>query len=920
MAGEAHSHATLESVVASPHPSHPRSFWDQEDNEARSYSSESTIGSVVRRRASSDQEFAKQLNHMDTHPLHGSPEQPSLQPKTGQSISSLRDQFRSDSEQPLSAKAQKPTNSRLTRTPSFWNSFGSIGLNSYFSFKPNAQTEITAPDSPDETPALESLRNLLLQEPKAAPAEPKTDARRSLFDEVSFNSAPGNIHLLSDEAIERFVVRYGAVNIVRQLASDLAQRESEVILARKQHEDRERELRKLLAQCGVSMAEVDKRLHNMTATSVRRPAKVLDDLIHQAIHEEPPITHTNDNDNDTNEQLKITPQRKTSSSVAPTKRRSWSSFFLGQADKRVYSESVISEDDNESMYSTETNHTFNHQDDTIDKQSIASGGFTKYNSIHRASPASIRSRRTSQVFHAGEWISKTRKDQATASQHRTPMELDNIVPLNAQPPTLLASWNNHYGISSKHVTDRYGFIHDRHKDDSGSASTSPQLHQKMTEEGLNLAPENKKEQQGTGEEKKPRTHVKVLDDSEKSGIAVVAPTESQTEVITQNATATLAPPSDNETASAVAAEVNVDGSNEGQPNSVRILLSQLTEIHDTLQKAQTARWDEFLSKLDSVADAGSSELIQNGTELLGILGSGLSGSGERGFSLSKGHSVKGLLREFNALVLGGIPVAYRAKIWGECSGARSLKTPGVYQMLVDFEEETEAMSQIDLDLYRTMPYNVFFGNEGPGVSKLRRVLVAFSRRNPEVGYCQGMNLIAAMLLLVFATEEEAFWVLVSLVENILPAGYFSPPLLTSRADQWVFTKLFSELCPTVAAHLKSISVDVETITFEWFLSCFTDTLVPDVLFRVWDVFLCAEGEVYLFHIALALFKLHSSDLIALKTASEVYSFMKQLTIQPIRIETLLKEAGALKEQISEAHVKELRQKEVSKLLEQVRVA
>jgi hypothetical protein len=33
------------------------------------------------------------------------------------------------------------------------------------------------------------------------------------------------------------------------------------------------------------------------------------------------------------------------------------------------------------------------------------------------------------------------------------------------------------------------------------------------------------------------------------------------------------------------------------------------------------------------------------------------------------------------------------------------------------------------------------------VQKLRRVLVAYSWQNPNVGYCQGMNLLAALALL-----------------------------------------------------------------------------------------------------------------------------------------------------------------------------
>jgi Rab-GTPase-TBC domain len=37
-------------------------------------------------------------------------------------------------------------------------------------------------------------------------------------------------------------------------------------------------------------------------------------------------------------------------------------------------------------------------------------------------------------------------------------------------------------------------------------------------------------------------------------------------------------------------------------------------------------------------------------------------------------------------------------------------------------------------------------NQKEGKSALRRVLRAYAMRNPEVGYCQGLNFIAGLLL------------------------------------------------------------------------------------------------------------------------------------------------------------------------------
>ena len=69
------------------------------------------------------------------------------------------------------------------------------------------------------------------------------------------------------------------------------------------------------------------------------------------------------------------------------------------------------------------------------------------------------------------------------------------------------------------------------------------------------------------------------------------------------------------------------------------------------------------------------------------------------------------------------------------------------------------------DLPRTFPLNAWVGSaEGQGA--LRHVLLAFSVHKPDVGYCQSMNYVAAMLLLCLdLSEERAFWVMVALIDD-----------------------------------------------------------------------------------------------------------------------------------------------------------
>lgn len=51
-----------------------------------------------------------------------------------------------------------------------------------------------------------------------------------------------------------------------------------------------------------------------------------------------------------------------------------------------------------------------------------------------------------------------------------------------------------------------------------------------------------------------------------------------------------------------------------------------------------------------------------------------------------------------------------------------------------------ASRQIQLDLHRTLTTNQHFSSpSSPALQQLRRVLLAFSWQNPDIGYCQGLN-------------------------------------------------------------------------------------------------------------------------------------------------------------------------------------
>ena len=80
------------------------------------------------------------------------------------------------------------------------------------------------------------------------------------------------------------------------------------------------------------------------------------------------------------------------------------------------------------------------------------------------------------------------------------------------------------------------------------------------------------------------------------------------------------------------------------------------------------------------------------------------------------------------------------------------------------------------------------------------MLRAFSWYDVNVGYCQGLNRLAAIALL-FLDEADSFWCLVAIVQHLLPQDYYSRTLLGSQTDQRVLKDLLQIRATKLSQHL-----------------------------------------------------------------------------------------------------------------------
>ncbi|XP_030930381.1 TBC1 domain family member 2B isoform X2 [Quercus lobata] len=240
-------------------------------------------------------------------------------------------------------------------------------------------------------------------------------------------------------------------------------------------------------------------------------------------------------------------------------------------------------------------------------------------------------------------------------------------------------------------------------------------------------------------------------------------------------------------------------------------------------------------------------------------------------SISEGQSLKASLKlsamanaiTLKRLIRKGIPPVLRPKIWFSLSGAAKKKSTAPDSYYNDLTKAVEgkvtpATRQIDHDLPRTFPGHSWLDTP-EGHATLRRVLVGYSFRDSDVGYCQGLNYVAALLLLVMKTEEDAFWMLAVLLENVLVSDCYTTNLSGCHVEQRVFKDLLAKKCPRIATHLEALEFDVSLVATEWFLCLFSKSLPSETTLRVWDV-LFYEGAKVLFHVALAFFKSYNSNI------------------------------------------------------------
>ncbi|XP_076020602.1 LOW QUALITY PROTEIN: TBC1 domain family member 30-like [Genypterus blacodes] len=267
----------------------------------------------------------------------------------------------------------------------------------------------------------------------------------------------------------------------------------------------------------------------------------------------------------------------------------------------------------------------------------------------------------------------------------------------------------------------------------------------------------------------------------------------------------------------------------------------------------------------------------------------------------------------------GVPKEWRKRVW------LTLADQYLHTISIDWEktlrfafnersnpDDDSLGIQIVKDLHRT-GCSSYCGQEGEQDRVvLKRVLLAYARWNKSVGYCQGFNVLAALILEVTeGSESDALKVMIYLIDKVLPESYFANNLRSLSVDMAVFRDVLRVKLPRLSQHLHHLQKAANkeaggsyeppltnVFTMQWFLTMFATCLPTSTVLKIWDsVFF--EGSEVLFRVALAIWERLGERVEYCESADDFYSTMGCLT-QEMLDHNLIQSAHLMQEVYSMA--------------------
>ena len=211
------------------------------------------------------------------------------------------------------------------------------------------------------------------------------------------------------------------------------------------------------------------------------------------------------------------------------------------------------------------------------------------------------------------------------------------------------------------------------------------------------------------------------------------------------------------------------------------------------------------------------------------------------------------------LIKMGIPETIRGTAWTKILDIEHFP-PGVdFHELITRPEEPFTVT-INKDLNRSLPQIKDFSDE-KRLLYLKHVLYAYGFVDPELGYTQGMNFIAG-LLLHYLEEEDAFKCLYKIMygPRTMHREFFTQGFPRLQIANKMLDLLLKKNYPKIVKNFEANGIVYDFFTSGWFMTAFMSfTWEPEFQMRIFERFMF-YGLRGLLGFAIAIFSRHKDIL------------------------------------------------------------
>ncbi|XP_022419016.1 TBC1 domain family member 9B isoform X3 [Delphinapterus leucas] len=134
---------------------------------------------------------------------------------------------------------------------------------------------------------------------------------------------------------------------------------------------------------------------------------------------------------------------------------------------------------------------------------------------------------------------------------------------------------------------------------------------------------------------------------------------------------------------------------------------------------------------------------------------------------------------------------------------------------------------------------------------------------------EAMNIVTSVLLL-YGSEEEAFWLLVALCERMLP-DYYNTRVVGALVDQGIFEELTRDFLPQLSEKMQDLGV-IPSISLSWFLTLFLSVMPFESAAVIVDCFFY-EGIKVILQVALAILDANMEQLLGCSDEGEAMTVL-----------------------------------------------